>query len=167
MKKFNYEETVRRYSPEIYRYCLYKLNNDQHTAQDAVNEVMLILYRKWESLTTDNIRAWLYRCADNMVKRKLSEQSKHARNTVPLEDIGEEVGSEDDYFSDEAELMQRCTALIKAELSEEEFELFTLRFVQKKGLSQVSTLKSIPFSTLRYRLSKIEGKVKEIIRKNF
>lgn len=168
MKKARYEETVRHYSAEIYRYCLYKLNNDPHSAQDAVNGVMLILYEKWDSLdTADNIRAWLYRCADNMVKRKLTEQSKHLRHTVPLEDTDAEVGYEDDYFSDEGELMESCINLIKSELSDEEFELFKLRYLEKKGLMQICSLKKIPFSTLRYRLSKIESKVRGIIRKNF
>ncbi|MBQ8697296.1 MAG: sigma-70 family RNA polymerase sigma factor [Clostridia bacterium] len=167
MKKERYEETVRCYATKIYRYCLYKLNSDPHVAQDAVNEVMLILYEKWEKLTPDNIRAWLYRCADNVVKRKLSERSRHSNNTMPLEDVDDKIGYEDEYFSDEEELFKSCITLIKAELSDGEFELFKLRYLEKKGLMQICALKNVPFSTLRYRLSKIEPRVKEIIRKNF
>lgn len=134
----DYEGIVREHSPAIYRYCLFKLNNDSASAEDVTSEVMLLLFRKWNTLdTAGNIRAWLYRAADNLIMRKRSEIHKHQGQTVPMDELaGMEtelsLAHEDEYFAEEEELIKKCTELTENEFGEEGSELFILRYIKKK-----------------------------------
>ena len=168
----DYEGIVREHSPAIYRYCLFKLNNDTHSAEDVTSEVMLLLFQKWDSLDTDgNIRAWLYRAADNLIMRKRTEIRKHQSQAIPADAL---IGLEnelslvhtDEYFSDEAELIKKCTEFTEREFGEEGKELFTLRYIEKKTLTEISAESDIPLSTLHYRLFRIEKALKKMLSKN-
>lgn len=77
MHENDFESTVRLYYQSIYNYCLSRLE-DIHSAQDCTQEVFLVLYRKKDTLEIDNIRAWLYRTADNIIKnyKKISFRKK-------------------------------------------------------------------------------------------
>ena len=69
---------------EIYNYCFAKLRYDHHAAEDCTQDVFVTFFSKHEKLdTTTNIRIWLYRTADNIIKAFLR---KSGVNTVSLDD---------------------------------------------------------------------------------
>lgn len=78
------EKIISEYYREIYNYCFAKLRYDHHAAEDCTQDVFVTFFSKHEKLdTTTNIRIWLYRTADNVIKAFLR---KSQINTVSLDD---------------------------------------------------------------------------------
>lgn len=78
------EKIIGEYYREIYNYCFAKLRYDHHAAEDCTQDVFVTFFSKHEKLdTTTNIRIWLYRTADNIIKAFLR---KSGVNTVSLDD---------------------------------------------------------------------------------
>lgn len=92
----DFESTVSLYYKSIYNYCLSRLE-DVHSAQDCTQEVFLVLYKKKGSIENANIRAWLYRTADNLIKnyRKVSARKKE----TPI-DEAQNIAYSDSYNED-------------------------------------------------------------------
>ena len=67
MNNEQFDTTARLYYKSIYNYCLVRLD-DCHAAQDCTQETFLVFYQKINRLSEDNIRGWLYRTADNIIK---------------------------------------------------------------------------------------------------
>ncbi len=65
------ERIIREYYREIYNYCFAKLSFSKQAAEDCAQETFLALHTKRGHLDSDNIRAWLYRTADNVMKNYL------------------------------------------------------------------------------------------------
>ena len=60
---------IEKYYREIFSYCFAKLGYSYHSAEDCTQEVFVVFFSKHERLEdTDNIRLWLYRTADNVIK---------------------------------------------------------------------------------------------------
>lgn len=86
-----FNEMAERYYNAIYRYCCVRLDNE-HAAKDCTQKVFLILYGKMDKLKlSKNVRAWLYRIADNVMK---SYRRKN-KITVSLDNLDETT--EDNY----------------------------------------------------------------------
>ncbi len=64
-----YEFIVEKYTRPLFQYCYYRLDENSALTEETMDDIMHLLYQKWESLDVDgNIRAWLYRVADNTIK---------------------------------------------------------------------------------------------------
>lgn len=98
MNEPKFDEIAKLYYQSIYNYCRVRLGDD-YVAQDCTQETFLVLYRKTDKLDfTDNIRAWLYRTADNIMKnyrKSVSESVSFDSETVM------NITAEDTYCEDE------------------------------------------------------------------
>jgi len=107
-----YEEITRRYYQAIYNYCQVRLK-DGYAAEDCTQDVFLLLYRKMNKLKlSENIRAWLYRTADRIIKNYRKNQSKDISidndetNDLSITDkYNEDVPFENVLNSDERKLI--------------------------------------------------------------
>ena len=61
------EEIIQKNTPAIFRYCLSRLGNNHHYADEVTCEVMTTLFLKWDKLEKKHISAWLYRTADILI----------------------------------------------------------------------------------------------------
>ena len=60
-----YERVVREYRAPLFKYCFYRLRDNLELTEETVDDVLHVLYRKWDIIDPDgNVRAWLYRVAD-------------------------------------------------------------------------------------------------------
>ncbi len=156
----------------MYRYCLPRLGNDYTLTEETVNDIMTVLFEKWDTIDLEeNIRAYLYRVADNCIRYTLRKHNKYYHHNESYEealensrlDVGEQM---DEYFCSEAtdeEYMWR----IRDALPEEYRELFVLRYVEKKTICDISRITGIPYSSLRLRLRKTEDCVRNEIKQIF
>lgn len=107
-----YEEITRRYYQAVYNYCQVRLK-DEYAAEDCTQDVFLLLYRKMNKLKlSENIRAWLYRTADRIIKNYRKNQSKDISidngetNDLSITDkYNEDVPFENVLNSDERKLI--------------------------------------------------------------
>lgn len=69
MAKEPVEYLIKSYYREIFNYCYNRLYGDFHAAEDCTQEVMLVLYKKVNTLDmSKDIRPWLYSVADKEIK---------------------------------------------------------------------------------------------------
>ena len=84
MAKEPVKHLIKSYYKEIFNYCYNRLYGDFHAAEDCIQEVMLVLYRKVNALDmTKDILAWLYSVADKEIK---TDQRKKV-HTVDIDTI--------------------------------------------------------------------------------
>ena len=82
-----FEEILQRYQKEIFGYCFKKMSFNKSWAEEVVDDVFLNLFEKWESLTIgDEIRGYLYRTADILIKKKLRCESRYYNRNVPIDE---------------------------------------------------------------------------------
>lgn len=78
-----FNEIAQQYYDAIFKYCCVRLNNE-HAAKDCTQEVFLILYKKMDKLKlSENIRAWLYRTSDNVIKN----YRRKNKDSIPLDTL--------------------------------------------------------------------------------
>lgn len=86
MKKSVLDGIIQEQYPHILKYCCKCLHGDIHASQDCTQEVFLLLYRKIHSLDmTKDIRPWLYRSADRLVKAYQRKNPSPAEADTELE----------------------------------------------------------------------------------
>ena len=175
-----FEEILQRYQKEIFGYCFKKMSFNKSWAEEVVDDVFLNLFEKWESLTIgDEIRGYLYRTADILIKKKLRCESRYYNRNVPIDESSirspEDEQFEFDTYTEanlpslhaedffETDYMQE----FKNTLSPEDKVIYELRFEKQLTLVQVSESSRIPYSTVRLRLFKIEKKVRKKIKDLF
>lgn len=84
---------IEKYYREIFSYCYAKLSYSHHSAEDCTQEVFVVFFSKHERLDEgDNIRLWLYRTADNVIKAYVRKSPPPA---VSLEDSPEAMNIAD------------------------------------------------------------------------
>ena len=157
---------------DLYKYCLERSGGDEDIAEKAVSDVFLSLSEKRKKLRAGpRFKAYLYRTADNRLKRLFSERAETAKRELPLEALnyidGEGNAAVDSYFKDErddAELLSSAAKLLPEKLS----TLFRLRFIEKKSYREISEETGIPASTVRLRVMKAakltEKNIERIVR---
>ena len=115
MHKSVIDNIINEYYIEILKYCHKHLHGDMHGAQDCTQEVFLRLHQKINSLNMRlDIRPWLYRTADRVIKEYLRHNPEvedvdaipEIADTTQDEDesplnclTGEERMLVDDYYS--------------------------------------------------------------------
>ncbi|MBQ7669317.1 MAG: sigma-70 family RNA polymerase sigma factor [Clostridia bacterium] len=165
-----FEELYRRFYAPIFEYCLTRLSFDRDASAEAADNAFLALHRRWDDLEIGgNVKLWLYRAADNYIKKALRKRERAYRKTVQLGD-GDDYENDaafsrfDEYFSTdvpEEELISR----VRSALPEEKRELFSLRYEKKKKLSEISELLGTPYSTVRRRLAGMEAEIRDAVKK--
>lgn len=99
---------------------------DIQFAQDCTQEVFLILYRKKNLLENDNIRAWLYRTADNIIKnhRKVSGRKKE----IPINEA-ENITYSDSYAEEKP---------FSEILNDKEIEMLSAHYIDGYDISYIA-----------------------------
>ncbi len=164
---------VKKYRKSLFKYCYYRLSENKTLTEETVDDIIHVLYRKWDTLDRgSNIRAYLYRVADNCIKHNLENYNRYYNHNESLEEIAENnrfgcVGQYDDYFKDDESSEDEYIEKIKAALPDEYTEIFIYRYIEKKTLMEISELTRIPYSSLRLRIVKIEKLIRDEIKKIF
>ncbi len=152
----------KEYGSALEKYCRVRLKEAYESTDDCVQEAFCVYYKKL--LDGENIeqpKAFLYRTADNMVKRARAEFFKNATRQTPLEDA-EGVATElSDEIADAIDY-EKLAVLILSSLNEKEKALYQMKYVEKKSLKEIGILLSIPPSTVANRTSRLRQKVRSL-----
>lgn len=166
-----YESIVNKYSQTLYKYCYIRLNKDSDLTEETLNDVFRVFYQKWDSLEIgENIGAYLFRVADMCINNARRSYNRYYSHNESYESIMAEKRSEsamhfDEYFKDDRFSEEEHIERIRQSLTKEDRDLFTDRYIEKKTLQEISESRGVPYSTLRYRLMKLDIAVKNIIKK--
>lgn len=153
MDRKSCEQIMQKYYRELYNYLFVKLKYNKQSAEDCTQELFMILLKKHQNLDgNNNIRIWLYRTADNVIK---AYYRKNPNSDISLEESTEAMNTPaPDYFSqDEADLSEWLT--------DEEIELVRLYYNTNHGDRKSAAGKlGITVTALYQRINKIKQKIK-------
>lgn len=166
----DFEKIILKIQPRIYRYCLIRLK-DTYLADEAWQKFMIVINNKWSDLEVGKyFKSYCIKVANNCIKQVIENNerfySRHeSLDAMTVSAIFSKGSVEDTYFDDCDD--EKYIEQIINGLSQEERQLFVYRFVEKKTFNEISELTGIPYSTVRYRLNKIEEMIKTEIKKFF
>ncbi len=149
------------YVESIYKFCLSKLSCNEEYAKDCTQDTFLIFYKRLKSGEEFEIpRAFLYRTANNFVKRKHEEIKKTLSNQTALED-GNILLSDNmakvEINVDFKLFQQRLNEI----LSEEEKLIYTKRFVEAQSIENIATELKISKHYCTVKISRLRKKIRE------
>ena len=164
-----YDNIVKEYRKQLFRYCYYRLYENMILTEETFDNVLLTLYKKWDTIDFGNVKAWLYGVANLEIKQSLKKHNRYYDRNVSLDEIlengGGDVGEQyDEYFTDEDFREDEYIARLRDMLPEEYREIFTLRYIRKDTLADISAKTGIPYSSLRLRISKLERLIREKVK---
>ena len=168
-----YDRIVREYRKQLFRYCYYRLYENMILTEETFDNIILTLYKKWDTINFDaNVKAWLYGVADLEIKQTLKKHNRYYDRNVSLDEIlengGGDIGEQyDEYFTDEDFREDEYIERLRDSLPDEYREIFTLRYIRRETLTEISSKTGIPYSSLRLRISKLDRLIRELVKKMF
>ena len=150
-----------KYYQSLFKYCRVRLGEFSEHAEDCVQDAFVILQRKLtEGEKIEQPRAFLYRTADNFVKRTTEHYIKERTRTVDLDTT--ESTPAPPIISDDFDYDAFAQILIST-LTEQEQELYILKYVQQKSLKEIAELLGIQPTAVAKRVSRLRQHIKDLI----
>lgn len=152
------------YRIKLFNYCLARLGT-REAADDCVQEAFIVFYNKLlDGEKFENPRAFLYRTADNFVKRQKQKTASEQRRTVPLEEA-ESFGITDDEYIARLDLIdyEECAKVLIRLLTDEEKQLYELRYIRKTGVEEIAEKLGISRPAASMRLMRLRNKIKDMV----
>ncbi len=149
---------------KLFNYCLSRLGGSREAADDCVQETFVVFYNKLlEGETFENPRAFLYRTADNFIRRQKQKDAADARRQMPLEDAVD-VGITDEYLSRLDQIdYEECAEILLNLLNSEEKQIYDLRYVRKIGVDEIAEMLGISRPAASMRLMRLRNKIKTMV----
>lgn len=146
-----FDELLRSIQSPLYRY-IFRLTGEQALAEDILQEVFIIIYRKIGWLDDPKLfRAWAYRIASRETFRHLKKERKW-REQVRDEEILERVPATGDEPEYKPEVMEKFPALL-AEVSPASRAVLILHYLEELPLSETAEILGIAAGTAKSRLA--------------
>lgn len=145
-------KVIEQYYQSIYNYCYAKLNFNHANAEDCTQEVFLILMKKYEILNlSDNVKIWLYRTADNVIKA-YRRKNMMSDKTLDIDEIDITVNNDFEIVDDNR---------IFDNISDEDYKLLEAYYNSEYGdKEEVASQFNLTIHNLYKRIHKIKSKLK-------
>ncbi len=143
-----FRELLERYDPRI-RYYVRRLVHDYDLADDVMQEVWIIIYRKISALRSAKAFAtWAYRIARHRAIKEIKRKDLLVF-TENLDDLAAQV-PDCDHFQPEidAEMLTEALTSLKPAFR----EVLTLRYLEDLSCSEISAIVGISEGTVKSRL---------------
>ena len=153
------------YRLKLFNFCLARLSGERESADDCVQEAFLVLSSKLrDGENIENPRAFLYRTAENFVKRRQEEFTKETKRFVPLENATEAAASDEIYNEtlDSIDFDALAERLISS-LDEDEKLLYNLRYVQNTRVDEIAIILKISRPAVSMRLMRLKTKITDMV----
>jgi RNA polymerase sigma-70 factor (ECF subfamily) len=149
--KESLNELLKIVQTPLFRY-IYRLVSEQNLAEDILQEVFLIIYRKLKWLENPTLfRAWAYRIASRETFRHLKKEKKwteQIRDEEVLETIQAEIS--DQIY--EPELIAKIPEMLE-KVSPASRAVLILHYLEEMSLNQVAEVLDISLGTVKSRLN--------------
>lgn len=176
MKKTKSEELFdtyyAQYSKQIESYCNYKLKSYPEYAQECVQDTFTVLFEKLnDDVQINYVKAFLFKTADNFVKKKYRELNRVNSKIVSIDDMQTELSYEQSFFEDiDENLIISLKEKIINSLTPQEREL--LYFTCKNDSNTYLTTKELAEkyhcseTNIRQKIFILRTKIKKKIKEN-
>ena len=159
------QECYNEYRIRLFNYCLSRLDGSREAADDCVQETFIVFYNKLlDGEEFENPRAFLYRTADNFVKRQKQKDATETRHQVPLETAVDIGVTDDDYFEKLGLIdYEECAKILLNLLTDEEKQIYDLRYIQKFSVDALADRLGISRPAASMRLMRLRNKIKDMV----
>lgn len=155
MDSIDCRKIIDKYYNEIYSYCFTKLKYNRHSAEDCTQEVFVTFFQKHEKLDEKNIRIWLYRTSDNIIKAYLRKNNNN--NIISIEDSTEAMN-----IADSSQIFENDEPDIFDCLTKEELKLIRIYYDADYGNREETARENgITLTALYQCIHKIKQKLKK------
>ena len=158
------QECYNEYRIRLFNYCLSRLDGSREAADDCVQETFIVFYnRLLGGEEFENPRAFLYRTADNFVKRQKQKDAVESKRSMPLETAAD-IGVTDEY-TEKLDLIdyEECAKILLRLLTDEEKQIYDLRYIQKIGVEEIAEKLGISRPAASMRLMRLRNKIKDMV----
>ena len=148
------------YYSSVYKFCLSRLKFDRDYVEDCVQEIFIVLYKKY--LSGENVEyphAFLMKTASNLVKKRYNELV--GREEVNLEEVEEILTHSVDI--DDRLSFEEYTKMISDALNNTDKDIFALRYIQGFKIEEIANILDMSVANVTTRLSRMRKKLKEIL----
>ena len=159
------QECYNEYRIRLFNYCLSRLDGSREAADDCVQETFIVFYNKLlDGEEFENPRAFLYRTADNFVKRQKQKNAVDSKRSIPLEDA-ENIGVTDDDYFEKLGLIdyEECAKILLNLLTDEEKQIYDLRYIQRIAVEDIAERLGISRPAASMRLMRLRNKIKDMV----
>lgn len=159
------QECYNSYRTKLFSYCLSRLGGAREAADDCVQETFIVFYSKLlGGEKFENPRAFLYRTADNFVKREKQKAAEGLRREIPLEHAAD-IGVTDEEYTARLDLIdyEKCAKVLIGLLSDDEKQIYDLRYIQKIGVEEIAEMLGISRPAASMRLMRLRNKIKDMV----
>lgn len=159
------QECYDKYRLKLFNYCLSRLNGSRESADDCVQETFIVFYNKLlDGNEFEDPKTFLYRTANNFVKRQKQKDARELKRQVPLENA-ENISVTDEEYDERIDLIdyEIFAKMLIDILSDEEKELYNLRYVQKISVEKISEKTGISRPAASMRLMRLRNKIKDMV----
>lgn len=160
-----FEGLVRRYEPMVLRSCAQYLR-DPEEAQEATQDIFLRVFQalgRFEGRSS--FRTWLFRIVRNACSTRRTRMIERGRKEASyVQELKELEGSRG--FTGTAAIDQEArVSEVFAELSEDDRESLTLRFIAELSLEEIAETLDIGLSAAKMRVYRATERFRQIYRK--
>ncbi len=159
------QECYSEYRIKLFNYCISRLDGSREAADDCVQEAFIVFYKRLlDGEEFENTRAFLYRTADNFVKRQKQKDASELRRHVPLESANE-IGVTDDEYLEKLNLIDydECAKIFLDFLTYEEKQIYDLRYIQRISVEEIADKLRISRPAASMRLMRLRNKIKDMV----
>ncbi len=163
-----YEALVRQYEQLAFR-AAFLITRDAHEAAETAQDAFLRAYRSLGSFKRGYpFRPWLLRIVTNQAlnRVKASERRAHLSERYAQVVAMSEPDPSPEHQVAEREQSERLLQAV-SRLSADERILITLRYFMELPEKQVAETLQVPVGTIKSRLHRTLGRLREIIRRDF
>ena len=153
------------YRLKLFNFCLARLSGERESADDCVQEAFLVLNNKLlGGEKIENPRAFLYRTAENFVKRRQEQIAKEIKRNVPLESATE-AATIDEVFSEAIKNIDydALAERLIASLDEDEKLLYNMRYRQNTRVDEIALTLNISRPAASMRLVRLKTKITDMV----
>ena len=159
-----FNELLKSVQQPLFRY-IYRLIGEHAAAEDVLQEVFLIIYRKIKWLENPNLfSAWAYRIASRSSFRRLKTDKGWTELIRDEEVLKLAPAAETDEIY-EPELIAKIPTLL-AEISPASRAVIVLHYLEEMPLSEVAQILDIAVGTAKSRLAYGLESLRKIIRRD-
>lgn len=146
-----FDELLKRVQQPLFRY-IYRLTGEHALAEDVLQEVFIIIYRKLRWLENPKLfRAWAYRIASRETFRRI-QMEKRWTQQIRDEETLERISSDEKNEIYEPELIAKIPDLL-AEISPASRAVIVLHYLEEMSLSETAEILDIAPGTAKSRLA--------------
>lgn len=146
-----FDELLKSIQAALFRY-IFRLVGERAMAEDVLQEVFLIIYRKIRWLENPPLfRAWTYRIASRETFKRLKRERRWAEQ-IRDEAVLERISARETAEIYEPELIEKLPALI-SKVSPASRAVLILHYLDEMPLSEVAEVLDISSGTVKSRLA--------------